>query len=172
MIFLVMNWIFGDNINTDLITPGRYNQTSDPNELSKVAFIEYLPEFSKEVKVGDFIIAGNNFGNGSSRETAAVALAHSGIEAVLAKSFARIFYRNSMNVGLMLVEVDTDGIDKNDRLELDLGNQKLVIYKKDSKDPTTRDIKVPDLMIKLKEQGGIIPFIKKHGLNFFNKLNI
>ncbi len=167
-----MNWIFGDNINTDLITPGRYNQTSDPNELAKIAFIEYRSEFSKKVKQGDFIIAGNNFGNGSSRETAAVALAYSGVKAVLAKSFSRIFYRNSMNVGLLLIETATDGIAENDSLELDIENQTLKIKRHDTLKIENIEIKVPAIMIKLHNNGGIIPFIQENGLNFFSKLDL
>ena len=81
-----MNWKFGDNINTDLITPGRYNITTDPEELARVCFIEYRPEFRQRVQSGDFVVAGHNFGCGSSRETAAVALKHSNLRAVIAKS--------------------------------------------------------------------------------------
>src|SRR3989344_5715453 len=86
-----MNWLFEDNINTDLITPGRFNITTDPLKLASIAFIEYRPEFHKKVKKGDFIVAGENFGCGSSRETAAIALKYCRLKAVLAKSFARIF---------------------------------------------------------------------------------
>ena len=79
-----MNWIFDNNINTDLITPGRYNITTDPQELAKITFIEHRPEFAKNVAKGDFIIAGNNFGCGSSRETAVTALKTCGIKAIIA----------------------------------------------------------------------------------------
>ena len=105
-----MNWKFGDNINTDLITPGRYNITTDPNELAKVCFIEYRPEFHQKVQANDFVVAGHNFGCGSSRETAAVALKHSYITAVVAKSFARIFFRNAINLGLLCIIAETDSI--------------------------------------------------------------
>lgn len=98
-----MKWVFGDNINTDLITPGRYNITTDAKELGKIAFIEYRPEFAKKVKKGDVIIAGKNFGCGSSRETAVTALKACGISKIIAKSFARIFYRNCMNQGVLAV---------------------------------------------------------------------
>src|SRR6516165_5844776 len=120
-----MNWKFGDNINTDLITPGRYNITTDPKELAKACFIEYRPEVSQNVRPGDFVVAGENFGCGSSRETAAVALKYSGIQAVLAKSYARIFFRNSINLGLLCVIANTDSIDEADQLELDVTAQKL-----------------------------------------------
>ena len=98
-----MNWIFGNNINTDLITPGRYNITTDAQELAKIVFIEYRPEFVKTVKKGDLIIAGNNFGCGSSRETAVTALKACGIKTIIAKSFARIFYRNCIDQGLLAI---------------------------------------------------------------------
>ena len=99
-------WKFGNSINTDLITPGRYNITTERKELAKVAFIEHRPEFAKQVKPGDMIVAGRNFGCGSSRETAVTALKECGIEAIIAPSFARIFYRNAINQGLLLVVSD------------------------------------------------------------------
>ena len=120
-----MNWIFGDNINTDLITPGRYNITTDPKELAKACFVEYRPEFRLKVQAGDFVIAGENFGCGSSRETAPIALKHSGIQAVVAKSYARIFFRNAINLGLLCLVTDTHGIDEKDELELNLKDQTL-----------------------------------------------
>src|SRR3989344_2029312 len=103
-----MNWIFGNNINTDLITPGRFNITTNPQELARVAFIEHRPEFAKQVKSGDFVIAGHNFGCGSSRETAVTALKYSKIKAVVAQSFARIFYRNALNQGLLVSATNTN----------------------------------------------------------------
>ena len=155
-----MNWIFGDNINTDLITPGRYNITTDPFKLASIAFIEYCPEFAKGVKERDFIIAGENFGCGSSRETAAIALKYSKIQAVIAQSFARIFFRNCLNIGLLLVAADTKGIGKDDELELDV--HKLELYNRTKK--TKLKISVPSLMLRLKTEGGIIAYLQKHGL--------
>ncbi len=161
-----MNWLFGDNINTDLITPGRYNITTDVNELAKVAFIEYRPDFCKNAKPGDFIVAGENFGCGSSRETAAMALRARGITAVVAKSFARIFYRNSINLGLMLVIADTTGIEENDQLELDIQGQ---IIRNKTK-ATTIKASIPGMMVRLYQEGGIIPYLKKHGLDALKDL--
>lgn len=155
-----MNWIFGDNINTDLITPGRYNITTDPKKLASIAFIEHRPEFSKEVKKNDFIVAGENFGCGSSRETAAVALKYCGIKAVLAKSFARIFYRNSLNIGFLLIECDTTGISKNDIVVVDIKSNLLIIKTKKKK----QKIHIPSMMTRLCREGGIIPYLQKHGL--------
>ncbi len=161
-----MNWKFGDNINTDLITPGRYNITTDPKELAKACFVEYRPEFRQNVRPGDFVLAGENFGCGSSRETAPVALKASEIQAVLAKSYARIFFRNAINLGLLCVIVDTDSIDEKDDLELDVKSQIL-------RNKTKRqDIKVqiPSMMLRLYEEGGIIPYLKKHGLSALGDL--
>jgi len=161
-----MNWIFGNNINTDLITPGRYNITTDAKELAKIAFIEHRPEFAKTVKKGDFLIAGNNFGCGSSRETAVTALRASGIKAVVAKSFARIFYRNCIDLGLLAIVAETENIRPNDDLEIDV--EKQVVLNISEK----KEIKavIPSLMIKLYETGGIIPYLKYNGLGSLEKL--
>ena len=161
-----MNWLFKDNINTDLITPGRYNITTDPEKLASIAFIEYRPEFHSGVKKGDFIIAGENFGCGSSRETAVISLKHCGIRAVLAKSFARIFFRNSLNIGLLLVAVDTDGIGENDELVLDIKNQVLINKTKKN----SKKISVPSMMLRLNREGGIIPYLVSHGLKSLSDL--
>lgn len=161
-----MNWILGDNINTDLITPGRYNITTDPKELAKITFIEYRPEFAKNVKKGDFIIAGNNFGCGSSRETAPIALQACGIKSIIAKSFARIFYRNCMNQGLLAIIADTKMISSNDKLKIDLKNKRLINLTKRK----IIKIEIPDLMIKLHQEGGIVIYIRKYGLKSIPKL--
>lgn len=159
-----MNWKFGNNINTDLITPGRYNITTDPHELANIAFIEHRPEFSKKVKRGDFVIGGENFGCGSSRETAVTALKYCGIKAILAKSFARIFYRNCLNLGLLAIATDTSDIDDGDVIQIIIGdrhNNPLLINK-------TKKIKtlitIPPMMIRLHKEGGIIPYLQKNGL--------
>lgn len=157
-----MNWKFGDNINTDLITPGRYNITTDPNELAKISFIELRPEFSKQVKPGDFVIGGRNFGCGSSRETAATALMHTGITAVIAKSFARIFYRNCINLGLLLVIADTDGINETDVLRLDPEKRELV----NETAGRRQKVEIPPLMFRMNQEGGMIGFIQKHRKDF------
>jgi 3-isopropylmalate/(R)-2-methylmalate dehydratase small subunit len=155
-----MNWKFGDNINTDLITPGRYNITTDPKELAKACFVEYRPQFREKVQPGDFVLAGENFGCGSSRETAPVALKSSEIRAVVAKSYARIFFRNAINLGLLCVIADTDSIEEKDELELVVESQ--VLMNKTKK----REIRVqiPSMMLRLYEEGGIISYLKKHGL--------
>ena len=161
-----MNWKFGDHINTDLITPGRYNVTTDPEELAKIAFIEHRPDFAPNVAPGDFIVAGENFGCGSSRETAVTALKHCHLAAILAPSFARIFFRNAMNQGVILVNCDTSGIDESDELEMD--NDAQIIRNRSQ--GTEIPISVSPMMMKLHQEGGIIPFIQRRGLDALEEL--
>src|SRR5208283_3003558 len=112
-------WKFGDNISTDHIIPGRfYHLRSDLDELTKHVFEDIAPEFYKKVHKGDIIIGGQNFGLGSSREHAPLIIKLAGIDAVVAGSFARIFYRNAINVGLAAIICDVGGIDEGDALEL------------------------------------------------------
>ena len=161
-----MNWIFENNINTDLITPGRYNITTDAHELAKITFIEYRPEFTENVKEGDFIIAGNNFGCGSSRETAVTALKTCGIKAIIAKSFARIFYRNCINAGLYAITANTALISERDEIMINI--KKKVIINKTRKISIAAEIS--PLMEKIHQYGGIIPFLKIKGLAEFKKI--
>ncbi len=161
-----MNWIFGDNINTDLITPGRFNLTTDPEKLKAAAFREFRPEFAVQVRPGDFIVAGLNFGCGSSRETAALALKSCEIEAILARSFARIFYRNCLNLGLLCIEVDPEGIEPQDNLLIDLRGQELINRSKG----TLRKTQVPTLIVRLWKAGGALNFVYKEGLAVWESL--
>ncbi|MFN3383722.1 MAG: 3-isopropylmalate dehydratase small subunit [Archaeoglobaceae archaeon] len=113
-------WKFGDDVDTDVIIPGKYLVYNEAEELAKHAFENIRRDFAKNVKKGDFIVAGRNFGCGSSREHAVLALKGAGISAVVAKSFARIFFRNAINTGLMVVECpETDKIDDGDEIEID-----------------------------------------------------
>lgn len=93
-------WMLGDNVNTDVIIPGRYNVTTDRAQLARYCLCEILPEFSQQVQAGDVVMAGHNFGCGSSREHAPAALQACGVQVIIARSFARIFYRNAVNIGL------------------------------------------------------------------------
>ena len=112
---------FGDNISTDHIAPGRlFHLRSNLPEFAKHVLEDADPNFASTVQKGDFVVAGNNFGLGSSREHAPQIIKLSGVNAVLAKSFARIFYRNAINIGLLVVECDTDGINAGDELDLDI----------------------------------------------------
>ncbi len=151
---------FGENINTDYIISGRYKfSITQPEELAKHLMEDLIPDFYKKIKRGDFIVGGKNFGCGSSREQAPQTIKLAGISAVIAKSFARIFYRNAINIGLVLVETDTLQIQQGDRLELNL--QKNIL-----KNITQNiDIKIkplPDLMLKILQAGGAIAHFKKH----------
>ena len=152
---------FGDDISTDHICPGRYfHLRSNLPELAKHAMEDADPDFACKVKPGDFIIAGANFGLGSSREHAAVVIKMSGICAVLAKSAARIFFRNAINIGLPVLICDTDRINDGDELEVDLENSTV-------KDLTNgaelRFGNFPQVMLKILEAGGLIPYIKRYG---------
>jgi len=151
---------FGDDINTDYIISGRYKfSITDPQELAKHIFEDIAPDFYKKIKEGDFIVAGENFGCGSSREQAPLAIKTAGIKAVIAKSFARIFYRNAINLGLMLMEADTSKINDGDELEIDLENNKIRNL--------TRGLEIeikplPQLMQEIIRLGGAIEYFKKH----------
>ena len=151
---------FGDDVNTDDIIAARYLNTTDGNELAKHCMEHIDKSFVKKIKRGDIIAAGRNFGCGSSREQAPQALKSGGFYAVAAKSFARIFYRNAFNIGLLLVECDTDFIDDGDELELDIEAGTL----KDKGKGLVFNIKpIPSLMKKLLADGGVVEHFKKHG---------
>ena len=150
-----------DNVNTDYVISGRYKfKIQDPAELAKHIFEDIDPTFAARVQKGDVLVAGENFGCGSSREQAPQALKQAGFSAVAAKSFARIFYRNAFNIGLLLVECDTDFIDDGDEIELDIEKGKL----RDKGKGLILDIKpVPNVMKKLLEDGGVVEHFRKHG---------
>lgn len=149
-----------DDINTDYIISGRYKfRIQDPKELAKYVFNDIDPEFHKKAKKGDFLIAGENFGCGSSREQAPLALKALGLTAVVAKSFARIFYRNAFNVGLLLLECNTKYIDDKDMLEYDEEKNML----KNLTKWLFVDIKpLPPIVKSILKDGGVIEHFKKH----------
>jgi len=154
-------WKFGDDISTDHITPGRYfHLRSKIEELAKHVMEDADPDFMKKFKPGDFIVAGKNFGMGSSREHAPLALKVAGVSAVLAKSFARIFYRNAINVGLPVLIVDTDKIESGDELEVDLSKG---IVRDLTKGFELKAKPLPDFMLKILNAGGLVEFVKRHG---------
>ena len=151
-----------NDINTDYIISGRYKfRIRDPKKLAQYVFNDIDPDFHKKVESGDFLIAGENFGCGSSREQAPLALKNLGLTAVIAKSFARIFYRNSFNVGLMLVECDTNYIDDEDILELDMEKN---IVKNCNKGLTIDTKPLPSVIKQILNDGGVVNHIKKHGV--------
>jgi 3-isopropylmalate/(R)-2-methylmalate dehydratase small subunit len=154
-------WKFGDDISTDLIAPGRlFHLRSNLPELAKHVLEDADPTFAQKVQKGDFVVGGNNFGLGSSREHAPAIIKLAGVSAVLAKSFARIFYRNAINVGLPVLICDTDKIDQSDELEVDLEKGTIVDL---TKNITLNFLPLPKVMIKILNDGGLVEHIKKHG---------
>ena len=151
---------FSDDISTDLIIPGRFlHLRSNLPELAKHVLEDADPTFVQRVKPGDFVVGGNNFGLGSSREHAPLVIKMTGVSAVLAKSSARIFFRNAINIGLPVLVCDTDKINDGDELEIDLGRG------------TVRDLTnganltfspIPDIMLRILNEGGLVPYIQKH----------
>ena len=151
---------FGDNVNTDYIISGKYKfKTLDMNELARHLMEDLDERFIDKVSPGDFIVAGSNFGCGSSREQAPLVIKAAGIGAVLGKSFARIFYRNAINIGLPVVECDTDKIDADDML---LVNFEEGFIKNLSKTVEIEISPLPPVMIKILGDGGLVEHFKKH----------
>ncbi len=151
---------FGDNISTDHIIPGRYyHLRSNLPELAKHVMEDADPKFTQNMKEGDFIVGGRNFGCGSSREHAPLIMKIRGVNAVLAKSFARIFYRNAINIGLPAIECDTDKIKEGDELKLNMGKG-IVLNKTSGKEITFKAL--PPLMQKILNEGGVINYITKY----------
>ncbi len=152
---------FADNISTDHICPGRYfHLRSNLPELAKHTLEDVEPGFCTMVNPGDFVVAGLNFGLGSSREHAAIVIKMAGVAAILAKSAARIFFRNAINVGLPVLTCDTDKINNGDELEIDLTNSVVKNLTTGTELPVG---KFPNVMLRILEEGGLIPYIKKHG---------
>ena len=152
----------GDNINTDFIISGRYKfAITDMKELSRHIMEDIDPDFHAKISPGrSMIVAGKNFGMGSSREQAPLVIKESGIVAVLAKSFARIFYRNAFNIGLALIETDTDKISENDLVDIDLDKGKA---RNTTKDIDLETKPFPKFMQELLKEGGIVNYYKKYG---------
>ena len=152
-------WLFGDDVNTDMIIPGRYLDNYDPDHLASHAMEGVDPEFASKVSRGDVIVAGVNFGCGSSREQAVIALKHAGVQAVIAVSFARIFYRNSVNLGLpSIVSSDASRVfHSGDSVRLDLLSNSM-----ESEDGSRKAAlePVPDYLAKILESGGLIPYLR------------
>ncbi len=152
-------WKFGDDIDTDAIIPGKFLTINNPGELAKHAFEGVRPEFASEVKDGDIIVAGFNFGCGSSREHAPLALRGAKVKCIIAKSFARIFFRNAINIGLPLLECpDTDKIEEGDHIEVDFGSG---IITNTTKDQTYQATPLPDFVRGIVDAGGLIGYAQK-----------
>ena len=155
------SWKFGDGISTDHIAPGRYfHLRSNMPELAKHVLEDADPEFASKMSPGDFVVGGANFGLGSSREHAPTIIKMAGVSAVLAKSFARIFFRNAINVGLPVLICDTDKINAGDALEVDLEAGTIV----DETNGQRLNFKpLPKSMIRILNDGGLVAHILKHG---------
>lgn len=154
-------WRFGDSVNTDAIISGKYKfKTLDLDELSKHAMESIAPDFAKKVRYGDIIVAGENFGCGSSREQAPLVLKHLGIGCIVAKSFARIFYRNAINVGLPVIESEEifSETDAGDVLEVDLEKG---IVKNVSRKKTFNTRPLPKFLLEILKDGGLVEHFKK-----------
>jgi 3-isopropylmalate/(R)-2-methylmalate dehydratase small subunit len=150
---------FGDNIDTDVILPGKYLVLTDPKELAKHAMEGLDKEFSKKAEKGVIIVAGENFGCGSSREHAPIALKNAGVKAIIAKSFARIFYRNAINIGLPVLECKEafEKIEENDEVLIDLSSGEIIDK---TKNLTFKFIPLPSFLLEILNQGGLIKKLK------------
>lgn len=152
-------WKYGDDVNTDVIFPGKYTYTlMEPSEMAKHALEALDPEFALKVKPGDVIVAGKNFGCGSSREQAAACLKAAGVQAVIAKSFARIYFRNAINLGLPVLQSEeaSDNLRAGDEVEIDFAGGTIMAGEKTYKFPP-----LPDSVIGILEAGGLIEYTKK-----------
>ena len=152
-------WKFKDDIDTDAIIPGRYLVINDPEGLAKHVFEGVRPEFAGQVRAGDFVVAGTNFGCGSSREHAPLGLKGAGVKAVIARSFARIFFRNAINIGLPLfVSADVERIRDGDSLEIDPDEG--VIYNR-SRGESYKTTPLPPFLQEIVEAGGLVEYTKR-----------
>ena len=154
-------WRYGDNIDTDVIIPARYLNTFDPKELAKHCMVDIDKDFAQKVKAGDIMVGGKNFGCGSSREHAPVAIKACGVPVIIAASFARIFYRNGINVGLPLMEIgdNVERIHAGDNLSGDLSSGKI-------RDITTGETfqatPLPGFIQDIAKAGGLIQYVKEY----------
>ncbi len=152
---------FGDDISTDHIIPGKYAYLrSNLQELAKHVMEDADPLFVSRVKQGDFIVGGSNFGLGSSREHAPLVIKMTGVKAILAKSVARIFFRNAINLGLPVLVCNTDDIGNGDQLESEL---QAGIIRDKSNGKQLSFGRIPEVMLKILDEGGLLPYIEKHG---------
>jgi len=156
-------WKYGDNINTDVIFPGKYTYTInlDPTELANHALEDLDPTFAQNVQIGDVIVGGRNWGNGSSREQAVTCLVHAGIKAVIATSFARIYYRNAINNGLLVIQCPeiVPLAETGQSLSIDMKKSVLIYESQEFSFP-----RLPDVVQKIVMAGGIIPYLQQQEL--------
>jgi len=152
-------WKFKDDIDTDAIIPGRYLVINDPEGLAEHVFEGVRPEFAGQVRAGDFVVAGSNFGCGSSREHAPLGLKGAGVKAVVASSFARIFFRNAINIGLPLfVSADVERIRDGDSIEIDADEG--IIFNR-SRGESYKTTPLPPFLQEIVEAGGLVDYTKR-----------
>lgn len=158
-------WKFGNDVDTDAIIPGKYLRTTDMQIFADHAMEGIDPDFAKNVQKGDVIVAGDNFGCGSSREQAPLALKYAGVSCIIAKYFARIFFRNAINIGLLIIEADVEAED-GDLIEVDLDRGVVRVNPKDGSAvreyPTGR---LPDFLLDILNDGGLVEHRKKQNAN-------
>jgi len=153
-------WKYGDDVNTDYIIPGRYMELTDPAEMAEKVFEEHDPSFRKGVKPGDIVVGGANFGCGSSREHAPIALAGNGVSVGRAESFARIGYRNAINIGLPALECPGihDAVEKGDLIEVDVTGG---VVKNLTNGKELKFNPLPEFMVEVLNAGGLAPYLNK-----------
>jgi 3-isopropylmalate/(R)-2-methylmalate dehydratase small subunit len=156
-------WTFGENLNTDEIIPGRFNITIDPIELAKNVFCEIKPEFAKNVQPGDVIVGGQNFGCGSSREHAPIAIKGSQVKCIIAPSYARIFFRNAINICLPIFECPEAAADiaEGDNIDVNLSSGE-IFNRTNGHHYQARPLH--EFVLKIAEAGGIVNFLKEHSI--------
>ncbi len=152
--------VYGDNIDTDRIIPGKYTKTLDLSQLAEHVLEDLDPYFRNRIKSGDIVVGGTNFGCGSSREQAPLALKTAGVSIVIAKSFARIFFRNAINVGLPVIEVSDHQIHPGEQIEVNLSIGKVRNF---SKNEDYLGTSMPRVMIDILQEGGLTSYLKKNG---------
>lgn len=152
--------VYGDNVDTDRIIPGKYTKTLDLSRLAEHVLEDLDPQFRERVQPGDVLVAGANFGCGSSREQATLALQVAGVSVVVAVSFARIFFRNAINIGLPVIEIGQHTIANGALLEVDLSGG---VVQDISADKTYTATPLPDIMLAILNTGGLVDYLRKHG---------
>ncbi|HYK83717.1 MAG TPA: 3-isopropylmalate dehydratase small subunit [Ktedonobacteraceae bacterium] len=155
-------WMLGDNVNTDVIIPGRYNVTTDRAQLARYCLCEVLPTFSQQVQAGDVVMAGHNFGCGSSREHAPTALQASGIQVIIARSFAGIFYRNAVNIGLPVLVCEEAVLASADGQEIEVDLTRGTIHNITT-GRTFQSEPLDPFVARIVAAGGIIEYIRQEG---------
>lgn len=155
-------WRYGDHVDTDVIIPARYLNISDFKELSEHAMEDIDTTFAPNVQPGDIMVAGRNFGCGSSREHAPIVIQQKGIKCIIAESFARIFYRNAINIGLPVLEIGNEArkIEAGDTVDVDLNKGEIHVV---NKNITIKTHPLPAFVQKIAQAGGLINYVKREG---------